>query len=315
MPFLQSPPDPCLGFDISKETVTVFDCRRGTTENIANRAAAIRRRVKGLGPGALCVLEPTGGHERRALAALSAAGIPAHRADTLKVKAFSRSFGTLAKSDAIDAKALARYGQERWRDLALWQCQDQSQATLAGLEARRRDLVAAKVAEQNRGKAPGAGAVARSCARLLGAIRREIAAIEAEIETLVENSPALSQRIRISRSVPGVGPRTAVALAATMPELGTMTRRQAASLAGVAPHPNDSGTLRGHRRMRGGRSTIRPILFMAAMAARRANGPLKATYQRLIENGKKPILAIAALMRKIVVILNARIRDEIAKQS
>lgn len=315
MPFLQSPPDPCLGFDISKETITVFDGRNGRTESIANRPDAIRRRVKGLGPGALCVLEPTGGHERRAIAALLAAGVPCHRADTLKVKAFSRSFGTLAKTDAIDAKALARYGQERWPDLPLQQRQDESQAVLAGLEARRRDLVAAKVAEQNRGKAPGTDAVTRSCVRLIDAIRREIATIEAEIESLVASSPALDRRVRIAQSLPGVGPKTAVALAAALPELGTMTRRQAASLAGVAPHPKDSGTLRGYRRMRGGRSTIRPILFMAALAARRANGTLRDFYQRLIENGKKPIVAIAALMRKIVVIINAKIRDQLLKQS
>ena len=109
--------------------------------------------------------------------------------------------------------------------------------------------------------------------------------------------------------------RTAILLAATMPELGTMTRRQAASLAGLAPHPNDSGTIRGYRRMRGGRGNVRAALFMAALAASRANGPLRLTYQRLVENGKKPIVAIAALMRKIIVILNARIRDDLAKQS
>jgi len=100
-----------------------------------------------------------------------------------------------------------------------------------------------------------------------------------------------------------------------MPELGSLTRRQAASLAGVAPHPRDSGTLKGYRRMRGGRTTIRPVLFMAALAASRAKGDLSLFYQRLVQNGKKPIVAIAALMRKIVVILNARLRDQSQQQS
>ncbi|WP_244953877.1 transposase [Stappia indica] len=98
-------------------------------------------------------------------------------------------------------------------------------------------------------------------------------------------------------------------------ELGSLTRRQAASLAGVAPHPRDSGTLKGYRRMRGGRATIRPVLFMAALAASRAKGDLRLFYQRLVQNGKKPIVAIAALMRKIVVILNARLRDQSQQQS
>ena len=97
--------------------------------------------------------------------------------------------------------------------------------------------------------------------------------------------------------------------------MSSLTRRQAASLAGLAPHPNDSGTLKGYRRMRGGRPGVRASLFMAALAASRAKGPLKAQYQRLRDNGKKPIVAIAALMRKIIVILNARIRDDLAKQS
>lgn len=315
MPILQHPPARVCGFDVAKATITVFDTATGRVQTFANRPADIRQVLAGLDPHCFCVLEPTGGYERRLAAELAAAGLACHRADTLKVKAFARSFGRLAKTDAIDARTLAHYGRDRWQSLALFTPDAETQAVLASLTARRRDLVAFKVAEQNRAKAPGPERIAKSCKTVLRTLAREIQAIDAQIEALVAESPALSRRVAVARSLPGVGQRTAITLAAAMPELGRMSRRQAASLAGVAPHPNDSGTLKGYRRMQGGRASLKPVLFMAALSASRANGPLRQTYQRLLANGKKPIVAIAALMRKIIVILNARIRDDLEKQS
>ncbi len=197
----------------------------------------------------------------------------------------------------------------------LFQGADAEQAELAALVARRRDLTAFKTAETNRLKAPAANTVHASCKAMLRAIQTQIDKIDRAIDSLVKASPDLTKRIRIATTLPGVGAKTAIALAATMPELGTLSRRQAASLAGVAPHPNDSGTRHGYRVMRGGRADVRPILFMAALAASRANGPLRQKYRNLIANGKKPIVAIAALMRHIIVILNARIRDQLSQQS
>ncbi|MCY1707960.1 IS110 family transposase [Pannonibacter sp. SL95] len=319
MPALQQPPAHVCGFDVAKDSITAFDTATGRVTTFPNRSASIRKALTGLSADCLCVLEPTGGHERLLVGELTAAGLACHRADTVKVKAFSRSFGRLAKTDAIDAQALARYGEERWKTLALFTPADETQSTLASLNARRQELLALKVAEQNRSKIPGEGPgiaiIRRSCQVILRAILHEIEAIDAAIEALVDASPQLARRIEVCCSLPGVGKRTAITLAATMPELGTMDRRQAASLAGVAPHPKDSGTLKGYRRMHGGRSTVKPALFMAALSASRANGPLKEVYQRLINNGKKPILAIAALMRKIIVILNARIRHNAQQQS
>jgi transposase len=316
---LKDAPDRVLGIDVGKATLTVFDSRAGTLSVIDNTAAAIKALCEDLGPGTLVVCEPTGGYEAAVLDELARRGIACHRADTLKVKAFLRSFGTLAKTDAIDARALARYAQERWQLLALVALSQARQAELAALVARRKDLVDLKVAETNRLKAPGLRvgmkAVRASCKVVLRCLQGQIARIDAAIEALLAKSPSLARRIAVSRSLPGVGPRTAITLAAMMPELGSLTRRQAASLAGVAPHPRDSGTLKGYRRMRGGRATIRPVLFMAALAASRAKGDLRLFYQRLVQNGKKPIVAIAALMRKIVVILNARMRDHLNDMS
>ncbi|MBD8890702.1 transposase, partial [Roseibium litorale] len=207
------------------------------------------------------------------------------------------------------------YGQERWKVLALFTPAAKELAHLTALAARRQELISMKVAETNRLKAPGPQALKNTCKALLRTIKAQLELLDQQVEDLIETCQSLKRRVAVSRSLPGVGPRTAIGLAASMPELGTLRRRQAAALAGTAPHPRDSGTLRGYRKMRGGRPQVRTILFMAALAASRANGPLKAFYQRLIQNGKKPIVAISALMRKIIVILNARIREDIAKQS
>lgn len=311
----QHVPTQVIGFDVAKDSITVFDSLTGRPHGIANEAAAIRAFIRTARPGCLAVCEPTGGHETVLLRCLMARGIAVHRVDTLKLKAFMRSFGTIAKTDAIDARALARYGQDRWAELPLFEPPNAAQAELSALVARRRDLTTLKTAETNRLKAPAAKTVQASCKALLRSIEAQIARIDRAIDDIVQASPELTARIRIAKTLPGVGERTAIALAATMPELGTLSRRQAAGLAGVAPHPNDSGTIRGYRKMRGGRTNVRNILFMAALAASRANGPLKKKYQNLIANGKKPIVAIAALMRNIIVILNAKIRDHLQQQS
>ncbi|WP_133121961.1 transposase, partial [Pleomorphomonas carboxyditropha] len=229
--------------------------------------------------------------------------------DALKVKAFIRSFGTLAKTDALDAEALARYGRDRWDRLSLFLPPEADRKMLTDLVARREDLVALKVAEQNRARAPAGKLIKASCQTILRTVTREIKAIEEETRALIEKSPQLRAAFHQMRSLPGVGAITATALLAHMPELGSLQRRQAASLAGVAPHANDSGQFKGHRTMRGGRSEVRRLLFLAALAASHAKGPLREVYQRLVQNGKKPIVAIGALMRKIIVILNAKLRD------
>lgn len=316
MTVLESAPSNVVGIDVSKDTLVVFDQASQALTRVDNDRAAIVRLIASLAPGTLVVCEPTGGHEALLVSALVVQGIACHRADTLKVQAFIKSFGRLAKTDAIDARALAQYGEERWKQLPLFQPKDEAQAELAALVARRQDLVAFRIAETNRSKAPGKNkTLARSYKTVLACVQRQIEKIDEQIEELITSSRALSRRKQICCSLPGVGTRTAIALLATMPELGTLTRRQAASLAGLAPHPRDSGTLKGYRKMRGGRPEVRKSVFMAALVGARANGPLRAFYQRLIDNGKKPIVALSALMRKIIVILNAKIRDEIIPMS
>ena len=316
MTVLQTAPRRILGFDVAKDTIALFDSAGGQTRTIPNRAVAIRRCLDGLDGVGLAVCEPTGGHEAALLQALVAANIPCHRADTLKVKAFIRSFGTLAKTDALDARALARYGHERWAHLILFEPPDADQQALCDLVTRRLQLVEMKVAEQNRAKgARAATALKASCRAMLRTLNTQIARIERAIEALVAHNADLADTMARYRKLPGIGPRTAEGLAAFMPELGHLSRRKAAALAGVAPHPSDSGTRRGYRSMRGGRPRVRAILFMAALTAARVNGPFKDFYSRLIQNGKKPIVAIAALMRKIIVVINAKQRHALLQQS
>lgn len=312
MIFLHHPPSHCLGVDVAKDSLVLSDGSSAVT--IANTRRCIRSRLRKTRPD-LVICEATGGHEGLLLDECQKAGIACHRADTLKLKGFIRSFGTLGKSDAIDATWMAAYGRERWARLALWQAPDEDDKQLQALVRRRADLVALRTAERNRSKAPGAKALAASFKAMLTIIERQIEAIDAAITALVAKARQLSQRVAVCIAMHGIGLISAATLLAQMPELGTLRRRQAAALAGTAPHPNESGASKGYRRQHGGRPQVRTALFMPAMQAARGRGAFAAFYKRLIANGKRPIVAIAATMRKIIVTLNAKLRDFQLKQS
>jgi transposase len=316
MAFPHHLPRRCLGFDIARQTITVSDGR--SVHVIDNRRGAIRRFLRGC-QADFAVCEPTGGHESVLLEECLRLRLPAHRVDTRKLKAFIRLRGRLGKSDAIDARELAAYGTERWARLVLWEAPDPCQEKLRALVRRRDDLVAARVAERNRAGAlragqPGASELAATFRAMLGVLDRQIRRLDQQIRALMGSGP-LKHKCDVMTAMPGIAQTTAAALIAAMPELGAMHRRQAAALAGLAPHPNESGKTKGYRRMRGGRPTVRTILFMPAMQAARGRGEFAAFYKRLLAAGKKPILALAAVMRKIVVTLNARLRDAQLQQS
>ena len=298
-----------IGCDVGKKTITVFDTASSRTTELANHAEALLAFAQGLPPDCLVVCEATGGYEAALLTATAAAGVPAHRADARKVKAFIRSLGRLGKSDGIDARGLTRYGQERHAELPRWQPAHGTRDDLRTLIRLRTQLVKQRAALTNQIKAPG-GAIAK---KHLGALRdaacQQIAAIEADIRELIDRNPVTAGVVAIIKEIPGCGHLTAITVTALMPELGSMTGRQAASLAGLAPHPFQSGQRDGYRRTRGGRPEVKRALFMAAMAARNHNPALTAVYQRLVHNGKKPPVAITALMRKLITIINARVRD------
>lgn len=308
-----------IGFDVSKETITVHNQNSGAAQDIENSSSGLRTFVRSLSPTCLAICEPTGGYEALLLTVLAEAGVPTHRADARKVKAFIRSLGIYGKTDAIDARALAAYAQERHKRLSLWAAPEPVRLELQALVARRQELIALQTAEKNRAKAPLANHkagryVKASCTRMLKMIALEINKTQRAIEAIMLADDDLRERQAVLMQLKGIGPVVATTLLATMPELGHLTRRQVASLAGLAPHPRQSGKTQQYRRVCGGRREVKRILFMAAMVAARHHPDLKAFYDRLIKNGKKPLVALTAVMRKLIVIINAKIRDHIEQK-
>lgn len=302
------PPVRYIGCDVGKSRIVVFDSASSTTIEIDNTPHAVAAFAQTLDPCCLVVCEATGGYEAALLSAMVSAGVPVHRADARKVKAFIRSFGTLGKTDVIDAKALARYGQERDTLLARWQPSSKQRDTLQALVLTRADLVRQRTAMANRLQAPNASLVRHVLRPVLRCLERQTAKVEQEIAALIAADGDLGAASATLQSIGGVGPTTAATLVALMPELGRLSNRQAAALAGLAPHPRQSGRHDGYRSTRGGRPEVKRALFMAALSACRHDRALRVFYQRLIAQGKKKLVALTAVMRKIVVIGNARLR-------
>lgn len=257
----------------------------------------------------LVVLESTGGHENAVLLFLIEHQIRVHRADTRKVKNFIRSYGQKGKTDKIDALALACYAQERQSQLTLFQPQNLNQTRLKSFEERRLDLKQMLVQEKNRAKAPLSKHSLKSIKAVIACLEEQIEAVVGEMKEIIESDNAMSKKKSTLKSIPGIGETTANTLLALVPELGHLNGKQIASLCGLAPYPKQSGTKTWYSRTNGGRRNMRPILFLAAMGARRTKTSMADFYERLIKAGKKKLVALVALMRKIVVIANARIRD------
>ena len=298
-----------VGIDVSKDRLDVHLCPGG-------EAFAVPRDGKGLADlvgrleewsVALVVLEATGGFETVVAAALAAAGLPLAVVNPRQIRDFARATGRRAKTDALDAAAIARCA-EAIRPEPRPVPTDEALA-LGEMVARRRQIVETMVAERNRRRRLTQPRLLKGVDRVLALLQAELSAIETDIDGAIRQSPAWREREDLLRSVPGIGPATARTLIAELPELGQLDRRKIASLVGLAPMNRDSGTLRGRRTIMGGRSTVRSALFMSIMVAIRHKLPLQATYQRLRQAGKPPKVAIVACMRKLLTIANAIIRD------
>lgn len=301
-----------IGVDIGKFTFVVAVYNQKQTKEYSNNPDGIKEFMKEyrdvLSKG-LCILETTGGYEMRLLLTLCDKNIAVHRANTRKVKHFIRSFGNAAKTDKLDGKALALYGYERGERLERFVPQSKEALVLYELVQRRQDLKRLLVAEKNRLQAPRADVIKQSCQAMIEAISEQIKLITNELNLKINTDPLLKKKKEILKTVPGIGEITSTALLILLPELGKLSRRQIASLTGLAPIANDSGLYNGYRATGHGRSDIKPILFMSAMAARNSNSSLKSFYNRLIDAGKKKMVALTALMRKIIVIANARLKE------
>lgn len=258
----------------------------------------------------LVVLETTGGYEHSLVEFLQSKKIAVHRANTRIVKSFIRSTGKLGKSDKIDAIGLARYGSERYADLELYQPPSDIEKELLQLTNRKIDLKRMLVQEKNRYQSPDNYFIKANCKSLIDSLDESIKKIKQRITELINADKKIKDKVSLLKNeVSGIGEATAIDLLSTMPELGRVSSKAIASLSGTAPHPYESGKKIGYRSTRGGRQMVKPILYMAAMAAAKSKDGLGEFYRALIARGKKPMVALTALMRKIIVIVNAKIRD------
>jgi transposase len=255
----------------------------------------------------LVVVEATGGLERGLRAALAQAGIALALVNPRKVRDFARAAGLLAKTDRLDAWALALYG-ERMRPPPSPARAAADQA-LAALVLRRRQLAQLLEAERNRARRTEETTVLASIEAHLDWLQTALAALEEQIEQRLASTPVWCAKAGLLGSVPGVGTVTVGTLIGLLPELGQLDRRAIASLVGVAPFARDSGLMKGRRTIWGGRHQVRTVLYMAALVAVRHNPALRAFYRRLVAAGKAKKLALIAAMRKLLVVLNAIIRD------
>jgi transposase len=297
-----------VGLDVSKERLDGAT-RDGVTFNAANDPAGHAQLVRRLQPWGvtLLVLEATGGLELPVAAALAAAGIAVAVVNPRQARDFARASGRLAKNDRIDAAALAHFA-EALRPQAR-PLPDTQQQALDALLSRRRQLIEMLTMERNR----LGGCVDRRVTTDLTAhiawLERRLGRADEDLAKAVHASPLWRAKDDLLRSIPGIGPVASLTLLAALPELGTVSNKQAAALVGVAPLDDDSGKRRGYRRVCGGRADVRVVLYMAALTARRRNPPLRAFADRLKAAGKPAKVILTAVARKLVVIANALLRD------
>jgi len=296
-----------VGIDVSKQYLDIFDEALGVPERIANAPQAITQIAARWRCDVLVVFEATGVYDLELREALGRAGIRFARINPARARDFARASGRLAKTDPIDARMLAAFG--RVMQPATEQAVNPARNALARLAKRRDQLVLMRAQEKNRRSEADDRALAERISRLIEVLDSEIAEIEADIKELIKAEPEITDEARLIRSLPGVGPVACMQLIAKMPELGRVGAKQIAALAGLAPFNVDSGAFRGKRKIAGGRKRVRDALYMAALNAVRRADPFKAFYERLRQAGKPAKLALIAVARKLLTVLNAMMRD------
>ncbi len=299
-----------IGVDVSKDRLDVHVRPSGEFFAVPRNGDGLEElvgRIAPLNPAAVAV-EATGGFEVIAAAAIGGAGLPIVVVNPAQVRKFAQALGKRAKTDRIDAAVIAHFVEAT--KPAIHPLPDEETQQLSALVTRRRQIVQMIGAERQRERLLVQRRLRKSIARLVSALEKELNALDQDIDDMIRGSPAWREKEDLLRSVPGVGPVIARTMLAEMPELGRLDRRQIASLAGLAPFTRESGRWKGKSFISGGRSSARAMLFIGAMVACRRNGPLKAFYLRLRAAGKPKKVAIIAVARKLLTILNAILRDK-----
>jgi transposase len=298
----------CVGIDVSKRILDIFDDAVGRPERIANAPQPITEQVARWRSGnVFVVFEATGVYDRELAKVLHQAGIRFARINPARARDFARADGRLAKTDAIDARMLANFG--RRMAPAADQPPEPVRNALASLAKRRDQMVHMRAQEKNRRSEADDPAMIEDIARHIDFLDSAIKAIELKIKAVIKAAPEICEQARLMRSAPGIGPVACMQLIAQMPELGRVGPKQVAALAGLAPLNVDSGSYRGKRAIGGGRKRVRDALYMAALNAVRRDRIIKSFYQRLRTAGKPAKLALIAVARKLLTMLNAMLRD------
>lgn len=301
--------DHTIGIDISKSYLDVFRLEDGATSRFDNSQSGLKALIRWLGttPVARVVFEPTGAYHRALEKALSGK-TPLVKVNPLQARRFAEACGTRAKTDAVDARTLARMGaalslepdapiSEKLRDLK-------------DLQVARTALVKERTRLKNRSKVQINAVLKRQTAARLKLIERQIAELDAEISQNIAEDKSAARKREILCSIPGLGPVSAALILTFLPEIGTLERKQAGSLAGLAPHSRESGQWKGKSFISGGRKPLRDALYMPALVALRFNPDLKAKYTALLEAGKPAKVAIIAIMRKLLETANALVKAD-----
>ena len=297
-----------VGIDVSKEKLDVAVRPSGELMSFSNDEDGISVMVDFIKPFSplLIVFEATGGLETASVGMLAAKGLPVVVINPRQVRDFAKATGRLAKTDAIDAHVIARFGEAVRPEVR--PLKDEETKRLAALITRRRQIVEMITAEKNR--------LSRTTPWTLKDIKNHVAWLEKclkkadkNLNDLLRKSPVWREKDDILQSTPGVGPVLSMTLLSNLPELGALNRKQIAALVGVAPLNRDSGSFRGKRMIWGGRASIRSVLYMSVTCAIRFNPVIKKFYQRLRDAGKLHKVAMTACMRKLLVILNTMIKN------
>jgi transposase len=298
-----------VGIDVSKDRLDVAVRPSNESFSVGRNAAGLEQliaRLRQLSPRVVA-LEATGGFETVVAAALSAAGLPVAIVNPAQIRAFARAIGQRAKTDPIDARVIAHFAEAT--NLEPRPLPDEQTRLLADLVGRRRQIIEMMGAERQREQRLSAPRLKKSIARLVKALEKELASLDTDIGDAVRGSPAWRAKEELLASVPGVGPVISHTLIADLPELGQIGGKQITALVGLAPFTRQSGKWRGKSFIGGGRTDVRAVLFMGALVAKQHNPVLKAFFDRLIAAGKPKMVALIAVARKLLTILNAIIRD------
>lgn len=299
-----------IGIDVSKNYLDAAVYPTGEMTRVVNDRKGHTTLLRWLGGRrpTRVVFEATGPYHRELEKRLDAAGLPFVKANPRQARRFAEATGTLAKTDRVDAQLLAQFGA--LLEPIARPVRSDAQLELAELVAARRGLMRDRTATLNRLQILNLDLLKRHARYRLRQVDAQLVSLDAAIARTIDSDPVLARRHNILVSIPGVSAITAAALLADMPELGSINERQAASLAGLAPVTRQSGKWQGKSFIRGGRSNLRQALYMPALVATRFNPDLKRSYETLIQRGKPAKLAITAIMRRLLVLANALVRDD-----